>query len=221
MSLPTVDHATSAGDSPSYGIHHRIALLACRVIAGNAFENSYLALDRAGQERVEAQDEDVLTEQEYYFIVEGNVKPFVIAGRARYVIRLYEESGNCEYKTEECSGEKLRNLYGGGGSKTATPMNKRKCGAEGAADDEDEAEGSDEDSDLSMEEAAHFWGETCDRKRRRNQDSSEETAPEVDPDTKAHLAPDVEAELRDALWKGVPVQEDYSDEEVDMPLRLK
>ncbi|KAK3363953.1 hypothetical protein B0T25DRAFT_56175 [Lasiosphaeria hispida] len=68
LSLPRVDSAASI---PTHGVHHRTALLACQIIAGNAFTNSYLSLDRAGQQRVQVPLDGVLTENEYYFFVEG------------------------------------------------------------------------------------------------------------------------------------------------------
>ncbi|KAL2192915.1 hypothetical protein P885DRAFT_72655 [Corynascus similis CBS 632.67] len=53
LCLPRVDSTTS-----TYGVHHRTALLACQIIAGNAFMNSYLAFDKA--------------DKQYYFIVEAS-----------------------------------------------------------------------------------------------------------------------------------------------------
>ncbi|KAK3362452.1 hypothetical protein B0T25DRAFT_586752 [Lasiosphaeria hispida] len=184
-------------------------------IAGNAFTNSYLALDKAGEQRVEMPLDDISTDGQYYFIVEGSeqypivpsfqdwafphgripgctavdeahlvhkeeriwyidmakyvthiisrsaaelwptyhttlveslhsdsraylfarfawailfrIKLFVTAGRHRHVIRLYrDQTGVIEYKTEYCTGTELQNADGGGGSKTATPLNPRK-----------------------------------------------------------------------------------------------
>ncbi|KAK0657765.1 hypothetical protein B0T16DRAFT_425889 [Cercophora newfieldiana] len=68
LTLPRVDSAASI---PTYGVHHRTALLACQIIAGNAFTNSYLSLDKAGQQQVQVPPDSVLTEDEYYFIVKG------------------------------------------------------------------------------------------------------------------------------------------------------
>jgi len=56
-----------AWDSPGGGIHAGTALLACRVIACNAW-NGYLTIEKDGP-RVECQDDDVLPGQEYYFHV--------------------------------------------------------------------------------------------------------------------------------------------------------
>ena len=68
LTLPRVD---SVALVPTFGVHHRTALLACKIIAGNAFTNSYLSLNKAGQQRVQVPLDSVLTEDEYYFIVEG------------------------------------------------------------------------------------------------------------------------------------------------------
>jgi len=79
LTLPRVDSAASI---PTYGVHHRTALLACQIIAGNAFSNSYLSLDKAGQQQVQVPLDGVLTEDEYYFIVEGfgkNSPPLSVA----------------------------------------------------------------------------------------------------------------------------------------------
>ncbi|KAK3363607.1 hypothetical protein B0T25DRAFT_469841 [Lasiosphaeria hispida] len=67
----TLSRVDSAASIPTYGVHHRTALLACQIIAGNAFTNSYLSLDKAGQQQVQVPLDSVLTEDEYYFIVEG------------------------------------------------------------------------------------------------------------------------------------------------------
>ncbi len=52
LSLPRVDNTTSTDGIPIYGVHHRTALLACQIIGGNAFTNSYLGLDKTGKQRV-------------------------------------------------------------------------------------------------------------------------------------------------------------------------
>jgi len=52
LTLPRVDSIAVADAAPTYGVHHRTALLACQIIAGNAFNNSRFALDKAGQQSV-------------------------------------------------------------------------------------------------------------------------------------------------------------------------
>ena len=71
LTLPRVDSTVSADATPTYGVHHRTALLACQIIAGNAFNNSRFALDRAGRQLVQVPLDGVLTDDEYYFIVDG------------------------------------------------------------------------------------------------------------------------------------------------------
>jgi hypothetical protein len=72
LTLPRVDSIADA--TPTYGVHHRTALLACQIIAGNTFNNSRFALDRAGQQSVQVPLDGVLTDHEYYFIVDGSGK---------------------------------------------------------------------------------------------------------------------------------------------------
>jgi hypothetical protein len=131
------------------------------------------------------------------------VKLFVIKGCPRYVSRIYkDEKGKIEYKAEHCTGKMLSSEYGGGGSQAATPK-KRKSGLGSTANDEENlTESSGEDSDISMDETDGLWDMMDDwkgRGRNRRQESSDETVP----DTEVHLASDVEADLREALRKGM------------------
>ncbi len=74
LTLPRVDSIAVADATPTYGVHHRTALLACQIIAGNAFNNSHFALDRAGRQLVQVPLDGVLTDNHYYFIVDGSGK---------------------------------------------------------------------------------------------------------------------------------------------------
>ena len=65
LCLPRVD-CTPTG---TFGVHYRTALLACQIIAGNAFDTGRLTLDKAGQRPVDLPLDDVLTEAVYYLIV--------------------------------------------------------------------------------------------------------------------------------------------------------
>lgn len=56
-----------AWDSPNGGLHAGTALLACAIIACNAWDG-YLTVERDGP-KLEVQDDDVLSAQEYYFHV--------------------------------------------------------------------------------------------------------------------------------------------------------
>jgi hypothetical protein len=135
------------------------------------------------------------------------VKLFVIKGHPRYVIRIHkDEEGKIEYRAEHCSGKMLSSEYGGGGPQAATPK-KRKSGPGSIANDEENpVESSSEDSDISIDKTDDLWDMMDDwkgRGRRKRQESSDETVP----DTKVHLASDVEAGLREALCKGMSEQQ--------------
>lgn len=68
--LPRVD---AAGDLTTLGVCHATALVACQIIANNAW-TGHLAKDKEGQGPISTALEDVLILDEYYFIVEG--RPF-------------------------------------------------------------------------------------------------------------------------------------------------
>jgi hypothetical protein len=72
LTLPRVDSIALADTTTAYGVHHRMALLACQIIAGNAFNDSRFALDRAGRQPVQVPLDGVLTNNQYYFIVDGS-----------------------------------------------------------------------------------------------------------------------------------------------------
>ena len=79
LTLPRVDSTALADGTLTYGVHHRTALLACQIIAGNAFDNRGLALDRAGRQPVEVPLDGILTDDQYYFIVDGSGKIFLFS----------------------------------------------------------------------------------------------------------------------------------------------
>ncbi|KAF4627293.1 hypothetical protein G7Y89_g10861 [Cudoniella acicularis] len=72
LTLPRVDSTVAADGTPAYGVHHRTALLACQIIAGNAFNNSRFAVDREGRQPVQVPLDGVLTDSQYYFIIDGS-----------------------------------------------------------------------------------------------------------------------------------------------------
>ncbi|KAF4634867.1 hypothetical protein G7Y89_g3244 [Cudoniella acicularis] len=72
LTLPRVDSTAVADATPAYGVHHRTALLACQIIAGNAFNNSRFTVDKAGRQPVQVPLDGVLTDSQYYFIVDGS-----------------------------------------------------------------------------------------------------------------------------------------------------
>jgi hypothetical protein len=65
LHLPRVDRA-STGD---FGVHYGTALVACGIIANNAFETGRFALDRDGRQRVDLPFDGVLLGRAYYFFV--------------------------------------------------------------------------------------------------------------------------------------------------------
>ncbi|POS73678.1 hypothetical protein DHEL01_v207930 [Diaporthe helianthi] len=65
--LPRLD-ATQGSSVPS-GVHHHTALLACQIVANNAFRG-YLATDRDGEARVTVGQDDILTHDKYWFIAD-------------------------------------------------------------------------------------------------------------------------------------------------------
>lgn len=71
LTLPRVD-SESSNDTTVYGVHHKTALTACQIVAGNVFNAGYFSSDNAGSQRVAVPLDSLLTEGSYYFIVEGN-----------------------------------------------------------------------------------------------------------------------------------------------------
>lgn len=63
--LPRVDPATTS----LFGIHHRTALVACQIIANNAFNTGHFTLDKDGRQRANVPPDGILTDRIYYFIV--------------------------------------------------------------------------------------------------------------------------------------------------------
>ncbi|KAH8748879.1 hypothetical protein F5883DRAFT_582143 [Diaporthe sp. PMI_573] len=65
--------SSSPSSSLNYklGVHYRTALLACQIVANNAF-GGFLATDREGQQRVTSQPDDILCNDEYWFIADAS-----------------------------------------------------------------------------------------------------------------------------------------------------
>ena len=73
LSLPRVDRAAG---TTTFGVHYGTALLACQIIAGNAFTGR-LTSDQAGQLPVQLLFDDILTKEVYYFMVgDGPSTPY-------------------------------------------------------------------------------------------------------------------------------------------------
>jgi hypothetical protein len=69
------------------------------------------------------------------WVIPLQVKPFIKMGLSHQVIRVYTgDKGGIEHKIEFLSSPHLRASYAGGGSKAATPINKRRSGAGSVAD---------------------------------------------------------------------------------------
>jgi hypothetical protein len=76
FSLPRVDSVdTTNHGAPVAGVHHGTALVACQIVANNAFDGR-LALDSEGEHMVDEiiGHDGILTEREYYFFVPGDSK---------------------------------------------------------------------------------------------------------------------------------------------------
>lgn len=67
------------------GVHHGTALLACQIVADNAFDG-YLTIDRDGQHRVSTALDGVLRAESYWFVVPGQE-----AGDAYPVVPRFED----------------------------------------------------------------------------------------------------------------------------------
>jgi HNH endonuclease len=130
------------------------------------------------------------------------VKPFIIAGFSRHVIRI-QMSGEDKItrKEEFLSGSQLKAYYGGGGSKRATPLNKRSGIGSMGDDDGDLIESPSKDDDLDME---NDWEDTVDEWRQKAEEGrrqiSSETA--VEDDNQAHLLAELKAHLEEVLPGG-------------------
>lgn len=65
LALPRVDPASDS----TFGVHYQTALVACQIIANNAFTTGRLTRDWAGQQPVCLPLDGILTEDFYYFLV--------------------------------------------------------------------------------------------------------------------------------------------------------
>jgi hypothetical protein len=123
-----------------------------------------------------------------------HVKPFINSGDSRHIIRLHvssdAEGTRMERKSEFLSGVELKNSYGGGGSKNATPKKRSEVGS--AADDDNLIESGD-GSDTSVN--GDFWDDMMydweARGKRRRQQISTETDPDMMPEDDNKTATDV------------------------------
>jgi HNH endonuclease len=130
------------------------------------------------------------------------VKPFIIAGFSRHVIRIQmSDEDKINYEEKFLDGSQLKTYYGGGGLKRATPLNKRS-GTGSMGDDEDDLiESPSEDGDLDVkndwEDTVGEWRRKAEERRRQ---ISSETA--VEEDHQAHVLAELKAYLEDVLPGG-------------------
>jgi hypothetical protein len=75
LSLPRVDRVES---TTTFGVHYGTALLACQIIAGNAFDTGRLTLDRIDQQPVNLLLNNILTKDFYYFIISDGLNIYLI-----------------------------------------------------------------------------------------------------------------------------------------------
>lgn len=61
---------TVAGQPTIWGVCHLMALVACQVVANNAW-SGYLSIDKQGHQMVTTPLDGVLVSEEYYFLVNG------------------------------------------------------------------------------------------------------------------------------------------------------
>jgi hypothetical protein len=123
-----------------------------------------------------------------------NVKKFVTSGITRHVVvRTGGKDGKVEYDKKVLNGAQLIASYGDGGSRGSKASGKRSRTDSMMEIDEDSLESSSEDWNMDNTWVTGWRGE-----KRRQQYSSEETAPDIGPQ---QLPADVEGELRDTLAK--------------------
>jgi hypothetical protein len=110
-----------------------------------------------------------------------------------------EDKINCEEKF--LNGSQLKAYYGGGGSKRATPLNKRSGAGSIGDDDGDLRESPREDGDLDM---GNDWGDRVGEWRQKAEEGrrqiSSETA--VEEDNQAHVLAGLKARLEEVLPGG-------------------
>jgi hypothetical protein len=95
------------------------------------------------------------------------------------------------------NGSQLKAYYGGGGSKRATPLNKRSGPGSMGDDDGELIESPSEDGDLDME---NDWEDTVSEWRQKAEEVSSETA--VEEDNQAHVLAELKARLEEVLPGG-------------------
>lgn len=123
-----------------------------------------------------------------------HVKQFITVGYERRVVIRIDKPGTTECEEKVLSGEQLIAAYGSGGSRDSRASSKRKGADSMMEEDEDWTESSSEDCDMDG-----LWDNGWEGRvtKRREQHSSEETAPDAE-------AADAVRELRTTLAKVLP-----------------
>jgi hypothetical protein len=102
-----------------------------------------------------------------------NVTAFVLMGLNRSVIQVQlDNEGRRSYLVEILNGDKLISKYGGGGSQNATPLGKRGRSGHDSVVESDDSDSMDDD----FWDGNDIWDDKRETWRRRQQNSSEETA---------------------------------------------
>lgn len=75
FALPRVDPVNGPVDSPDdarLGVHHLTALVACQIVANNAFDTGRLCLDPDGRTPAQESLHGVLVASKYYFVIDND-----------------------------------------------------------------------------------------------------------------------------------------------------
>jgi hypothetical protein len=71
LTLPRVDPVVVGDTTTAFGVHYGTALIACQIVAGNVFNTGRVTLDAAGIRPVDVSFDSILTEEVYYFVIDG------------------------------------------------------------------------------------------------------------------------------------------------------
>ncbi|KUI71187.1 hypothetical protein VM1G_06835 [Cytospora mali] len=78
LTLPRLDSSPQSGAAA--GVHYGTALLACQIIANNAF-NGHLTTGRDGNNRVSIALDGILLDDDYWFVVDGEAGVYPVMPR--------------------------------------------------------------------------------------------------------------------------------------------
>ncbi|KAL7781692.1 hypothetical protein V8C37DRAFT_398130 [Trichoderma ceciliae] len=136
------------------------------------------------------------------------VKAWITIGIPRNVIRVQvdKEKGTFEYKMESIAGPQLQFLYGGGGSKAATPMKRKYQDIQEEFEDNFSGElSSGSDLDIGADD---YWNmETEESGQRRSVNRRQESSDDTIPDATLRLPEDIQKELERAAADLIAAQD--------------